>query len=101
MGCRRMAQKRVARGSGAGGIAGARRAEAFKEGRGARGRVHNLDECAHKLAECRQFGTLDKFVRAFVKFVNDWLARPPSCAAVGPPRSKSPAKGSDLHRWAG
>ena len=40
-----IAQKRVARGSGAGRIAGARSAEALKEGRGARGRVHNLDEC--------------------------------------------------------
>ena len=81
VGCRRMAQKRVARGSGAGRIAGARRAEAFKEGRGARGRVHNLDECAHKLAECRIFGILDKFVRAFVKVVNDWPAILPGCAA--------------------
>ena len=76
-----MAQKRVARGSGAGRIAGARRAEAFKEGRGARGRVHNLDECAHKLAECCHFGALSKFVRAFVKVVNDWLAILPGCAA--------------------
>ena len=76
-----MAQKRVARGSGAGRIAGARRAEALKEGRGARGRVHNLDECAHKLAECRHFGALSKFVRAFVKVVNDWPAILPECAA--------------------
>ena len=81
VGCRRMAQKRVARGSGAGRIAGARRAEALKEGRGAHGRVHNLDECAHKLAECPEMAALGKFVRAFVKFVNDWPAILPGCAA--------------------
>lgn len=76
-----MAQKRVARGSGAGRIAGARRAEALKEGRGAHGRVHNLDECAHKLVECRHYGAFSKFVRAFVKVVNDWPAILPGCAA--------------------
>ncbi len=40
-----------------------------------------LTNAAHKLAECRQFGTLDKFVRAFVKVVNDWPAILPGCAA--------------------
>ena len=40
-----------------------------------------LTNAAHKLAECRHFGALSKFVRAFVKVVNDWPAILPGCAA--------------------
>ena len=38
--------------------------------------VHNLDECAHKLAECPEMATFGKFVRAFVKFMHPSASTP-------------------------
>ena len=72
-----IAQKRVARGSGAGRIAGARSAEALKEGRGARGRVHNLDEC--RAQTCRMSPIRDtRQVCARIRQVFERLAGPPA-----------------------
>ena len=60
----------------------------------------NLTRGAHNFAEVTHFRALSKFVRAFVKVVNDWPAILPGCAAgsaaIGQPRSKSPAKGSNF-----
>ena len=79
VGVRRKSALRVGLVQGASRVHVARR-HSKKEGVLAEGCII-LTNAAHKLAECRQFGTLDKFVRAFVKFVNDWLARPPGSAA--------------------
>ena len=81
-----IAQKRVARGSGAGRIAGARSAEALKEGRGARGRVHNLDEC--RAQTCRMSPIRDtRQVCARIRQVCERLACHPARMRRGAPRS--------------
>ena len=84
-----IAQKRVARGSGAGRIAGARSAEALKEGRGARGRVHNLDEC--RAQTCRMSPIRDtRQVCARIRQDYERLACHPARMRRGAPRSAHP-----------
>ena len=84
-----IAQKRVARGSGAGRIAGARSAEALKEGRGARGRVHNLDEC--RAQTCRMSPIRDtRQVCARIRQGCERLACHPARMRRGAPRSAHP-----------
>ena len=84
-----IAQKRVARGSGAGRIAGARSAEALKEGRGDRGRVHNLDEC--RAQTCRMSPIRDtRQVCARIRQGCERLACHPARMRRGAPRSAHP-----------